>query len=305
MANVKISDMSAAGVLDGTEVVAGVQVGANVKVTTAAIAGLAGGGSAAGPAGTVQMSDGAGAFVVSDFIDDLTTPGAATIRLVDAAGALGGPGSLVTGTGVSFFTVAPPEGEAGVGIAFLEGYGPGADPSFGFVTAGGVVGAPTEVLSGAPMGGFAWQGFDGTSDWANAGHIHVTAESDFSGTPTTKIDITNASDMGLHIAANGTLTVDHGIVAGTGTATATAGAVTLNQVAGIVTSEALVAAVTYTLTLTNSFVSASSVVMVIPIASSGIAMPITSVTAGSGSVAVVVTSAALTGTIKFMFQVCN
>lgn len=394
------------------------------------------GGGATGPAGTVQMSDGAGGFAVSDFFDGLTTPGSANARLIDSVGSSTSlPGLSVTGSEVAVVSIGPPTGEAGTGLLSFESFDNDA-AGFIFLAAGGVAGTPTETLNGNDLGIFQFYGYTGAAwfsggllsvsaqsdfsgtptskiDFTNAsnlgwhvaanggmlldyglvnpgntavanmkdaplfggvgfeisggslsiapqvsgdslmfivgiadpaqlniikangvvgalttvlnneqlgalvwegytgsglsaaGKIEVTAQSDFDGTPTSKIDITNASNLGVHIAADATLTVDHGVVAGTGTATATAGAATLNKVAGIVTSEALVAAVTYTLTLTNSFISASSVVMVVPIASTGIALPITSVTPGSGSVVIVVTSAALTGTIKFMFQVNN
>lgn len=92
---------------------------------------------------------------------------------------------------------------------------------------------------------------------------------------------------------------------GTGTATAVAGAATCNFPAGKVTSEALTAATSYTLTLTNSYVSASSIVNPVVILSTGAAVNLTSVTESGGSVAIVVNMASFTGTIQFRFQVAN
>lgn len=238
----------------------------------------------------------------------LVNPGGnAVANMVDSAG------ELVLSAGLR---ISSPDGTVGpflglqpvfpgsAAASVIEIDGTGLNPQIIFARADGVVGTPTTLLNNGIIGNVSWYGYDGAT-YAFAGQIKVTAASDFSGTPTSSIDITNASNLGAHIAADGTLTVDHGVVAGTGTTTAAAGAATLDKVSGIVTSEALVAAVTYTLTLTNSFVSASSVVMVVPIASTGIAVPITSITEGSGSVVIVVTSAALTGTIKFRFQVNN
>lgn len=95
------------------------------------------------------------------------------------------------------------------------------------------------------------------------------------------------------------------------TATATAGAATLNALGGVVTSESLSTAAggTYTLTLTDSFIAATSRVFVsIGKGTDTTGVPtIATVTPGSGSVAIVVqnihASAALNGTITFMFWV--
>jgi hypothetical protein len=98
---------------------------------------------------------------------------------------------------------------------------------------------------------------------------------------------------------------------GTKTASATAGAATLNQPSGIITSEALTtaAAATYTLTLTNSAIAATDIVQVTlgNGTNSAGAPVINTVTPASGSVVVVVknvhASAALNGTLIFMFNV--
>lgn len=93
---------------------------------------------------------------------------------------------------------------------------------------------------------------------------------------------------------------------GTGTISATGGAATLNKPAGAVTSESLTTATTYTLTLTNSFIKTTSVVLVNVIESTGAANPVlVSVTPGAGSVAIHVTMASFSGTLLFNFAVFN
>lgn len=99
--------------------------------------------------------------------------------------------------------------------------------------------------------------------------------------------------------------------AGTKTAIATAGAATLNKMAGVITSEALTtaAAADYTLTLTNSDIAASDQVMVsVQLGTATTGVPtVATVTPGAGQVIIVVqniaASAALNGTIKISFVV--
>ncbi len=97
-------------------------------------------------------------------------------------------------------------------------------------------------------------------------------------------------------------------------ASATAGAATLNTVCGTITSEALTTAAgaTYTLTLTNSTVTATARVHAaafLKSATTGGPLQITSVTASAGSLVIVVTNkhatAVLNGTIAILFQVAN
>jgi hypothetical protein len=93
---------------------------------------------------------------------------------------------------------------------------------------------------------------------------------------------------------------------GTGTATAVAGAATINFPAGIVTSEALTGATTYVLTLTNSLIKATSVVVFNVVESTGAAGPIDhSVVVTAGQAVFTVSMAALTGTLVFNFAVFN
>lgn len=98
---------------------------------------------------------------------------------------------------------------------------------------------------------------------------------------------------------------------GTKTATATAGAATLNKDAGVITSEALSTAqgAAYTLTLTNSSIAATDQVMAsVSLGTATTGTPaIATVKPAAGSVVIVVqnisASAALNGTIKVAFVV--
>jgi len=95
------------------------------------------------------------------------------------------------------------------------------------------------------------------------------------------------------------------------TASATAGAATLNQAQGIITTEALTTAAgaTYTLTLTNSAVAAADMVFVTLWNGTNTAgsPSDTTVTPGAGSVIIIVqnihATAALNGTLKVGFMV--
>ncbi len=101
------------------------------------------------------------------------------------------------------------------------------------------------------------------------------------------------------------------IDSGTKTATASAGAATLNKMSGVVTTSALTTAAgaTYTLTLTNSSIAVGDMVLAsvgLGTATAGTPV-ITSVTPGAGSVVVIVqnihASAAVDGTLKIAFAV--
>lgn len=96
-----------------------------------------------------------------------------------------------------------------------------------------------------------------------------------------------------------------------GTATASSGAATLNRAVGTITSESLTTAAgsTYTLTLTDSLISASSTILAnVFLGSATTGTPqIVSATPGAGSAVIVVknihASAAFNGTIKVQYQV--
>jgi len=115
----------------------------------------------------------------------------------------------------------------------------------------------------------------------------------------------------LNVEGNLDITGELGISGGT--ATATSGAATLNEQSGKVTSESLTTAAgaTYTLTLTNSKVAATSLVFAnayLGTASTGVPQ-VVKCTPAAGSVAIVVKNidgaAALNGTIKIDFLVLN
>jgi hypothetical protein len=98
------------------------------------------------------------------------------------------------------------------------------------------------------------------------------------------------------------------VAGGHGTVTAVAGAATLNAGAGVVTTEALVAATTYTLTLTSDFIvgSTSVVFAIASNATGGVPPPtVTSIAEGSGTVVIVFAMSALTGTFKIRFAIFN
>jgi hypothetical protein len=94
---------------------------------------------------------------------------------------------------------------------------------------------------------------------------------------------------------------------GHGAQTAATGAATLNQGSGVITTEALVAATTYTLTLTNSLIVATSTVIAIASDATGAVVPptVTSIVEGSATVTIVFAMLALTGTFKIRFAVFN
>ncbi len=95
------------------------------------------------------------------------------------------------------------------------------------------------------------------------------------------------------------------LTTGHGAQTAVAGAATLNQGSGVITSEALVGATTYTLTLANTRVAATSTVLVNATNSDALAVFIKSVAPSANSVVIVVGMAALTGTVVISFAVFN
>lgn len=102
--------------------------------------------------------------------------------------------------------------------------------------------------------------------------------------------------------AGGTLTAQG---AGSGTQTAAAGAATLNKQNGVITSEALTGATTYTLTLSNTTILSTSTVIVNATDSAGVGVSLTSVAVTNHQVVIAVAMVALTGTVKIAFAVMN
>ncbi len=117
--------------------------------------------------------------------------------------------------------------------------------------------------------------------------------------------LTPASDITL---ANGKQLIPDG-----STASATAGAATLSKQSGVVTSEALTTAAgaAYTLTLTNTLIAATSIILVSFCNGTNTqgTLELGLVTPGSGSATIVIRnshgSEALNGTIKISFLVLN
>jgi hypothetical protein len=119
--------------------------------------------------------------------------------------------------------------------------------------------------------------------------------------------VDRAAAQSVGNAVFGTIRLD----TGTKTATATAGAATLNKSAGVITSESVTTAAgaSYTLTLTNSTIAAADQVFAsIAFGTSTTGTPVISrVTPGAGSVVIIVrnvdASAAFNGTLKVAYGV--
>ena len=120
----------------------------------------------------------------------------------------------------------------------------------------------------------------------------------------------DALTIGANTPPDATVSKLH-VDTGTKTVAATAGAATLNKMSGVVTTEALttVAGAVYTLTLTNSDIAATDIVLaVVALGTATTGMPtITTITPGAGSVVIKVqnihASAALNGTLVISFLV--
>lgn len=207
MADTKISAGTDAGTLSGTEKI---PVGVSGKKTTTAQA-IANLNPAAGPNGTVQASNGSGTFRVSSILDSLTVAGSATVTLLDAAAFDNAfPGVAVRGTdttGGGLLVVEP----ATVGPGNIEQFSYGIYSNWIFTRGNGTRQSPTAVLNDDDLGELSWQGFIDPGNVVRAAGIVVTARSDFSGTPTSEMIATNASNLGWQIKADGTFNADVGI----------------------------------------------------------------------------------------------
>lgn len=135
--------------------------------------------------------------------------------------------------------------------------------------------------------------------------LDKAAPGEIGGTTPAAITGTTVTGDALTVASGGTFVADNG------TASATAGAATSNTMAGVITSEALTTAVdaTYTLTLTNSLVTANSNILVttgLGTATTG-SPQVLSVTPGAGSVSIVIknndSTNALNGTILVQYMI--
>jgi len=265
---------------------------------------LAGGVTGSGTANIIPTWATSTSLGDSDFQDTLTVSGSATAVLQDTAGfAFTTPGLAIQGTAAGILAVGPVS--TGDGAIEIDTFGSGFC-ALGTFSAGGTRGAPTYTPSGQILALWESLGWTGSGP-ASAMTMQITAESNFNGSPTSKIDFTNASDLGWHISASGTVSFDNGISVGTGTATATAGAATLNKTSGIITSEGLTGATTYSLTLTNSFIQSTSVIQVSLANSAGTNTWLTAKPNCSNGSAVIAIAfgSALTGTAEILFTVHN
>jgi len=135
--------------------------------------------------------------------------------------------------------------------------------------------------------------------------LSKAAPGEIGGTTPAAGTFTTVAGTSVTVRAGGTFDADNG------TATASGGAATLSKMAGIVTSESLTtaAAATYTLTLTNTLVTAASNILVtVGLGTATTGVPVVhKVTPGSGSVAIVIKNndpaAALNGTILVQYMI--
>lgn len=279
----KISALPAASALDGSEPVPIVQGGATKQSTTQDIADLAPGG------GGVTMPIVGTPDATIKGLDSITTASGGQVFIH------GGDSSSGPGGGISF--------QAGSGNA-----GPGGLADFD-ATAG--------VITLEALGAIHLQGNAGFYLNAPQGGGNVSAKAfnvntvyDINCSPSRHFIIQNlptsdpATSQVVWVNTAGDLKQSPSQVTN-GSATAVAGAATLDALAGTVTSEALVAQVTYTLVLTNSTINANSTVLVTPTNSANLPVTLNSITKGAGTCTIVVGMAALTGTVQIAFAVFN
>jgi hypothetical protein len=218
---------------------------------------------------------------------------------------LPGAANLTTSSGDigTFLHVGPQPGSWElVGYQFAASYGVTGPPgSTGPTGPTGPTGTGITGPTGAP--GFAIGATGPTGSIGPTGATGAQGNTGPSGSgPTGSIGSTGPTGPGGPIGPTGpTGTVGHGAQ------TAVAGAATLNEGSGIITSEGLTAATTYTLTLTNSLITANSTVLITCWSSGGSAnnVSVTSITPGSGQVVIVLNFPSLTGTVKIAFAVFN
>ena len=149
-----------------------------------------------------------------------------------------------------------------------------------------------------------------TSTFTGAVDCDSTFNADGASTFGSTLGITGATTAAA-ITSSGLVTAATAkLDTGTKTATATAGAATLNKASGIVTSEALTTAAgaTYTLTLTNSTIAAGDIPQVTLDSNGSAGIPIiTSAKCTANTLTVIVTnihaSAALNAAIKFAYMI--
>lgn len=184
----------------------------------------------------------------------------------------------------------------------------------------GMRGVEAAVTTGRVLRSWVARGWDGTEYIQAAKYEIVATENWSAGNNGASHDFYSTkngdTDVELRVqfdgdgntnVLNGNLFVNGAQVSpqGHGAATAAAGAATLNQGSGIITSEALVGQVAYTLTLTNNKILSTSTVIAVATNSSNLPVTVNTITEGNGSVVILVGMAALTGTVIIRFAVFN
>lgn len=250
----------------------------------------------------------------SAFADSLSVSDSATAQLVDNATYFVDADALglqVQGTSGGLVIIGPTS--VGGSAITVENFGHSG--GFASYTASGTRDTPLPVTSGTPLFGINVVGDAGSGNKDVAFNLSVTAQSDYgTDSPTSSIDLINASNLGWHLDQLGNLAVDTSVTVGspTGTTdqgdvnitgvfkingipmsgvltgTAVAGAITLNAPHCIVTTEALSLVASYTLTLTNSFIQVSSCIQVtlLPSTPSATTFCLSGVVCSSGSAAI-------------------
>ena len=197
----------------------------------------------------------------------------------------------------------------GVGVVEADAYDPNG-AQFVIASSRGTAGAPEATLTNDIIGSLSFSGYiAGTlgPGYATGMRLTASASTDWSGaTIHSGFGMVNADNVGWQVAPDGSLHLDRGYVAGVDSENATAGSVTLSSPSGIVTSEPLAGASTYSLALTSIFLSATSMIQLTLMDSAGTQVWPTSITYGSNVATInLAIASALTGTITMNIMIVN
>lgn len=184
-----------------------------------------GGGSSNGSVGTVQISNGNGAFLASNFADVLSVAGSVTAELVDQVSTIL-PSAGLQLRGTTNPTLAIAATSSGAGSLYLEGFHNSELNGIASYLAGGTRGSPTAVTTGKSLFALIAQGETGSGP-ATALSFSVSAASNFSSSQTSTIHCTNASEVGWHILPNGAFVADTSVIVGTPSGSTSAGDVNI------------------------------------------------------------------------------